>query len=122
MFVCDIQFLSMFNKLFSNVVQKHPIKKSPETENICGAKKIYYFEAFRDASNSPMKTWQLINSCLGQNLPSKSPIEINNLAGQIIKGDVHVADCLNDHFASIREVVTEKFSFDIIVDVFIIEK
>ena len=56
-----------------------------------------------------MKTWQLINSCLGQNLPSKSPIEKNNLAGQIIKGDVHVADCLNDHFASIREVVTEKF-------------
>ena len=58
-----------------------------------------------------MKTWQLINSCLGQNLPSKSPKEINNLAGLIIKGDVHVVDCLNDHFASIREVVTEKFHF-----------
>ena len=58
-----------------------------------------------------MKTWQLINSSLGQNQPSKSPIEINNLAGQITKGDVHVADCLNDHFASSREVVTEKFHF-----------
>ena len=94
--------------MFNNVVQKHPIKKSPETENFCGAKKIYYFEAFRDTSNSPMKTWQLINSCLAQNLPSKSPIEINNLAGQIIKGQVHVADCLNNHFPSIGEVVTEK--------------
>jgi len=108
--------------LFNNVVQKHPIKNSPETENFFGAKKIYYFEAFRDTSDSPIKTWQLINSCLGQNLPSKSPIEINNLAGQIIKGQVHVADCLNDHFASTREDVTEKFSFDIIVDVFVIEK
>ena len=75
---------------------------------IRGAKKIYFFEAFEDASNSPKKTWQVISSCLGKNLPSKSLIEIYNLAGQTIKGDVHVADCLNGHFASIGEVVTSK--------------
>ena len=104
------------NKLFklfladpseSNKIQFKKCKNC-QTKIICGAKKRYYFEAFWDASNSPKKTWQLINSCLGQNLPSKSPIEIHNLAGQIIKGDVHVADCLNDHFASIGEVVNEK--------------
>ena len=91
----------------SNKIQfkKH---KNCLTKIIRGAKKRYYFEALQDASNSLKKNCQPINSCLGQNLPSKSPIEINNLAGQIIKGGADVADCLKDHFSSIGEVVTEK--------------
>ena len=74
------------------------------------SKKAYYQQEFNINRNNPRKTWELINSALPGNQPSKTKTKVDRLIidDEEITVSSAIAEKFNQHFASIGKNLADK--------------